>query len=445
MKLEIVIAPTAATAYDFASMEIVRSNGVSLGQLDVDFRALAALKAPEWAADLLVLATAVYGLDKLVGRSSARDAWTRSFMLKVPVAAPNQWRQQRADLTAALNFLTGDQWQLSFSKRETPVYRPKPGRRRRALARTPQSVCLLSGGLDSLIGAIDHLESNPGSNVLLVGHHDGQMPGPLDDQHSLLAAIRATYPNRTEALLVRVGHSGSSEEITLRSRSLVFIALGMFAASSVDRKLPLLVPENGTMSLNVPLTPSRRGSCSTRTTHPFFIELVGRVVAGLGGNGAIQNPLLFKTKGEAVSQCLNPDLLRTVAQDSVSCAKRGHRRTWKRRRANGCGRCMPCIYRRAALHTVDLDSEAYGRDVCKGEVNIDKRDEEAPNDLRACFSFLKRRHSTRELERLLITSGPLPPQHLQLHAQVVERAMDEIRNLLRDKGTHKIRKQAGVK
>ena len=105
---------------------------------------------------------------------------------------------------------------------------------------------------------------------------------------------------------------------------------------------------------------------------------------------------------------------------------------------------MPCIYRRAALHVIDLDGEPYGRDVCKGEVQIDNHDEEGPNDLRACFSFLKRRASTRALERILITSGPLDPKDLERHAQVVERAMEEIRTLIRDKGTKTIKKQAGV-
>ena len=167
-------------------------------------------------------------------------------------------------------------------------------------------------------------------------------------------------------------------------------------------------------------------------------------MSGLGGNGAIENPLLFKTKGQAVSQCLNLDLLRAIAQDTVSCAKRGHRRTWKRRKANGCGRCMPCIYRRAALHAIDLDREPYGRDVCKGEVKVDNRDEEGPNDLRACFSFLKRRASARDLERMMITSGPLASHSLPLHAQVVETAMEEIRTLIRDKGTKTIKRYAGV-
>ena len=201
VNIDIVIAAKAATPHDFAKVELVRSNGTTLGQLDVDFKALAALTAPDWAADLLLLATAVYGLDKLVGRSSAGDAWTRSFKLNVPVAAPKLWRQQEQHLTAALNFLTGDQWQLSFSKRKHPRHRPKRGRRQRALARTPQTVCLLSGGLDSLIGAIDHLESNVDHNVLLVGHHDGQMPGPMDDQCSLLECDphRVPEPNRGPA------------------------------------------------------------------------------------------------------------------------------------------------------------------------------------------------------------------------------------------------------
>lgn len=444
MNAVVVIDPSASTRYEFAKVDLVAANGDELGQLDIDFSALALLTAPDWAADLLVLSAAVYALDKLTARSWAPDGWTREFKLALPVAAPKLWRAQQERLVEALNFLTGDQWKLSFSKREHSLFRPRQRRRRRPLSIQPTVVCLLSGGLDSLIGAVDLLSGRPDDKLLLVGHHDGQMAGPLDDQTGLLQRLRTEYPDRTAPLLVRVGHSGTAEEITLRSRSLVFIALGTFAAAALGTDVPLVMPENGTISVNVPLTPSRRGSCSTRTTHPHFMQLMRTIVAGLGGGGHLDNPLQFKTKGEAVTQCLNPRFLSSVANASVSCAKRGHTSTWKRRTANGCGRCMPCIYRRAALHAAGLDTETYGLDICTGEVDVSSRSEQGPNDLRACFSFLKRSPSTREIERMLITSGPLEAAALREHAGVVERAMDEIRALLGDKATAAIKLHAGV-
>lgn len=444
MNAVVVIDPVASTRHEFAQVELVAGNGDDLGRLDIDFSALSVLTAPEWAADLLVLSAAVYALDKLVARSSASDAWTRDFKLAVPVAEPKLWQAQQEQLVEALCFLTGDQWKLSFLKRRHSLFRPRNRRRATALSVSPTVVCLLSGGLDSLVGAVDLLEGRPDDRLLLVGHHDGQIAGPLSDQNKLLKRLRVQYPGRSASLLVRVGHGGASSEITLRSRSLVFIALGTYAANALGCTVPLIMPENGTISVNVPLTPSRRGSCSTRTTHPHFMTLMRSIIARLGGGGHLENPLQFKTKGEAVTQCLNQPFLASVAHASVSCAKRGHTATWRRRTANGCGRCMPCIYRRAALHAAGLDTETYGLDVCLGEVDVANRSEQGPNDLRACFSFLRTGPSTRQIERMLITSGPLEVETLRKYAGVVERAMAEIRKLITDKARKSVKRHAGL-
>src|SRR5690606_23096162 len=101
--------------------------------------------------------------------------------------------------------------------------------------------------LDSLVGVIDWLESNDDGKILLVGHHDGDMAGPFADQRALLAELTSAYPRRISSALIRVGHTNESTdqtEITLRGRSLIFVALGLFAASTLGEETPLLIPEN---------------------------------------------------------------------------------------------------------------------------------------------------------------------------------------------------------
>lgn len=105
---------------------------------------------------------------------------------------------------------------------------------------------------------------------------------------------------------------------------------------------------------------------------------------------------------------------------------------------------MPCIYRRAALHLIGMDSEVYGNDICAGEVDVCDPDSDAADDLRACLSFLRRNHSVEAIAKMLLASGSLPPTEAMQHALTVARAMDEIRQLFRDKGTAAIRKLAGV-
>lgn len=449
MSFRVEIAQTGRTREGFAPVNLLRDDGTRLCQLDIQYSKLATLPRPNpRATDFLLLAAAVYSLDKLVLRKDAGDCWTRTYSLVLPVSDVGAWHAVKGELDNCLSFLTGDLWDVNFEAQTSslvrPIYRRRRSRSSTLQRPTGDTVCLFSGGLDSLIGAIDWLQSNNGQRLLLVGHHDAQMAGPHSDQKQLLERIGPEYPGRIRSTFVRIGHSNEAvdeAEITLRGRSLIFIALGIFAASALGPNIPLLIPENGTIALNVPLSPSRRGSCSTRTAHPFYLSMLGRVLTGIGLTNTIINPLEAKTKGEAVSQCLNLQLLEATAPLSVSCAKRGHKRHWTHRNAKACGRCMPCIYRRAALHTINLDDELYGDDICGGEIDIYENAEKA-NDLRACLAFLKRNVSISEMSMLLMANGSLDAVRLPSYAAMVQRTMDEIRVLLREKATPDILRMA---
>jgi hypothetical protein len=451
MSIRVEIQQSGRTREGFAPVNLLRDDGTRLCQLDIQYSKLAILPRPTpRAIDFLLLAASVYSLDKLVLRKDAGDCWTRDFSLVLPVSDVGAWNAVKDELDRCLSFLTGDLWDVTFVAQSSSLIRPIYKRRRLRSSSLPRptgaTVCLFSGGLDSLIGAIDWLQRNNNQKLLLVGHHDGQMAGPLSDQKQLLERIGPVYPGRIRSILVRVGHSNETvdeTEITLRGRSLIFIALGIFAASSLGPDIPLLIPENGTIALNAPLSPSRRGSCSTRTAHPHYLSSLSRVLNTLGLTNTISNPLEAKTKGEAVAECLHSELLEAAIPFSVSCAKRGHKKNFTHRDAKACGRCMPCIYRRAALHAVDRDREQYGDDFCIGEVDILDNGEKA-NDLRACLAFLRRNVSTSEISALLMANGSLDPSRLPSFAAMVQRTMDEIRTLLRDKAIPDIQRQAGV-
>lgn len=424
-------------------------DGTRLCAFDIQYSLLRALHNPSpIALDFLVLASAVYALDKTIVRETAGDLWTRDISLSMPVSDPVRWSAAASELTEAITFLTGDRWRFAFLPLSAPVVFPRRGlRRTRRRLVIPMAaintVCLFSGGLDSLVGAIDQLQGQEASKLLLVGHHDGDMAGPFADQRALIEPLRAAYPQRLRPIFVRVGLKPSGEEITLRSRSLLFIALGMYGASTIGHETPLLIPENGTIALNFPLTPSRRGSCSTRTAHPYYLEVLGRALRRVGFANGLTNPLAGKTKGEVVRDCANPDLLARLAPLTVSCAKRSRRGHWKRTTARSCGQCMPCIYRRAALHLVGRDEEVYGNNVCVGEVDV-TGDDDGGRDFRACLSLLRRNPSFQEIAHTLMASGPLDISRLMDYSSLVQRAMDEIRNLLRAKGTAPIQRAAGM-
>lgn len=399
------------------------------------------------ALDLLVTAGLCYVIDKVIPRSQAEDNWTREIEVTFPVSTPELWEKVTQDLETALGFLTGDVWKISFRKSEVALFRlPLARKRRRRRLLIPRmgpatTVCLFSGGLDSLIGAIDLLSNDEKEKVLLVGHYD--TAGPASQQKNLFASIGREYLRRADLLQTRVSHTPDAAlELTLRSRSLVFMALGIYAARSFGKDVSVYAPENGLIAINIPLTPSRSGSCSTRTMHPYFLAKLESALGGSGIANRIINPLQFKTKGECVAECRNEPLLRSLVETSVSCSHGTRRQHWVRKQANNCGYCVPCMIRRAALHRVGLDDGLkYGIDVCAGELSIDDEGESA-NDLRAVLDFLRGGKTAVEIAREVRVIAPLADA--AAHTSTVVRGFEEIRALINDKAIPSIRRAAGI-
>jgi hypothetical protein len=427
----------------FAAVQIILPGRNGSCRLRVDFGPFAHLGKPNCPEllDILLLACIVYALDRRILRSSADDNWTRSFSFTLPVDKPGAWKGIKATVDQCLSFLTGDEWDISYKRRTVDLFNVQRDNTMESLWEVGV-VSLFSGGLDSLVGVIDWLEQNPKYSIVLVGHHDPRISGPYSDQNRVFNILESKYPARLNPVFTSAG-ADSGEETSLRSRSFLFIALGLYAAHQYSDTIPLLIPENGTMALNIPLTPSRVGSCSTRTVHPYYLSLVREMAIRLGINNPIINPLELKTKGECLSECLNQEALKLAIPYSASCAKRGHKSSWIRRSAKQCGGCIPCIYRRAALHKIGLDTEIYGRDFCRGEVKIQSTLKHA-DDLRAYLTFLQENYSNVELGKLLLLNGRLELPQLDVYANVIQRASNEVRELLSDKATKEIKRQAGL-
>ena len=277
----------------------------------------------EVGIDLLVLASHVHAADTRISRAEqSQDSWTREIRLVVPVSDPTLWTRAITTLTKALNFLTGDRWTIGFRARP-PRFATIVKEAPRSLIALPfDAVSLFSGGLDSLIGAIDLLQS--GSTPLLVSHF-GEGANS-DAQGKLFAALRKHY-DKSSFERLRVGMTfedglidGVGSENSTRGRSFLFFALGVFAGTGLGKAFTLRVPENGLIALNVPLDPLRLGSNSTRTTHPYYMARWNELLVELGINGHIENRYWDKTKGEMASNCENKVLLRQLAPESLSCS-----------------------------------------------------------------------------------------------------------------------------
>ena len=391
----------------------------------------------ELGVDVLVLAAHVHAADTRISRTSeSQDGWTREIRLIVPVSNPDRWNVASTTFMRLLNFLTGDRWTLAFRARPrefSAVARQQPAR----LARPAfNDLALFSGGLDSLIGAIDALEL--GRSPLFVSH--AGEGATSDAQSPIFSALKDHYSGRAfDRLRLWMNFpkgfiDGSNSDDTTRSRSFLFFALGAFAGSGLDGPVILKVPENGLIAVNVPLDPLRLGALSTRTTHPFYIARWNEALTILGVNVQIQNPYWDKTKGEMVRGCTNGSLLRRLTPTSLSCSSPVKDR-WRGIGIQHCGYCVPCLIRRAALLvglSPNKDPTTYTVDTLKGRVLNTNRSEGV--QIRSMQLAIERLRARPALSSILIhKSGPLfdeSPAHKAELAEVYRRGLEEVGTLL---------------
>lgn len=399
---------------------ITRGDISTIGSPVVDKIRRLGVRVSPVAMDFLTIALAVTAADTFVKRENAADGWTREIVLKVPLSEPAPWIKVKEKLEKALHFLSGDIWQLEITEggMESPEpYIQKNGRRLTEL-RGLDCVSLFSGGLDSAIGVIDLLKNN--RKPLLVSH---SYKGDKKRQEAIVHHLTGGFSRFSVS--AHPLSRGRGTDISMRTRSINFLAFAAVGGTAVKAanglpSIDLFVPENGFISLNAPLTSRRIGSLSTRTTHPYFLSLVQEIFDSVGIDLKIINPYQFLTKGEMVVECKDQDLLRKVIDQTVSCSH------WKRMNKQ-CGRCVPCLIRRASLYKGKfVEAEEYQVNSLNSILNsTDGRD-----DLLAIASAIAQ-HGKRPIGPWIMDSGPLPHQGFSQFKSVFERGLKEVEDFLR--------------
>jgi len=308
------------------------------------------------------IAGAVFAVDRSAPRRSGGSNWNqREIDLLVPVFNVARWEAVASELGQLFGFLTGDRWKLSFVKASCVVEQVAPH------DQAAQRVVLLSGGADSAIGALFSRRqlSSDQSHTLVshVGlknlapiqrHVANQIERLLPDAHQTHLQI-SFRRHRAQPNGIRFRNEPSS-----RSRSALFLAFGLAVASLDD--VPLGIPENGFASLNPPLGPERRGSLSTRTTHPFFLSELRRILADADAHADIVNPLENMTKGEMfkmAAESIGADEAAVYLSSTHSCGLTGQR-ALHISPARQCGVCFGCVVRRSSFLAAGLtDSTDY--------------------------------------------------------------------------------------
>ncbi|MFI8985901.1 7-cyano-7-deazaguanine synthase [Streptomyces antimycoticus] len=317
---------------------------------------------PDWAEDLFRVARAAFIADKYVRRTGVRDRWTRRISLAVPVTEHERWESAavRTHLTALLQVLTGDLWNVDF--------RPLTGHYVEDVLVSPDEpraseVALFSGGLDSLSWAATRSRADDSRPLLLVMFRE---IGLLRLQKRVYKAVERLVGARPVLLLpmsqTPAGDgSGARLETSSRTRGLLYAA-GAIRAATAHGVRTVHIPENGQLALNPPLTPARSAACSTRSVHPRTLGSLNALLTAVSDTEStvqVVNPLAQLTKGEVCKAGRDTGLTPSDLESTLSCGKPPTRRSGGPPIAN-CGVCFPCLVRRSGLlHANGSDGTRY--------------------------------------------------------------------------------------
>jgi len=305
---------------------------------------------PPRIQDLLEIAAYVFCADRYADRGD-RDRleyhrWSREFEYFIRVRDAKFWNSKAALalLRESLVWITGDRdhrftFQGGHSTSKVDMlneeeFVPKE--------QGEPKVVLFSGGLDSLAGVVDLLESTT-DPIWLVSHRSAN-PGTTRTQEALYAALtrETRYSNRLNYRKLQCSlHKYRAPEESQRTRAFLYCSMGLAMATALDRS-EFSIFENGVTALNFAKRADMINARASRTTHPKTVRLLQRLFSlATGQDFRIETPFAFKTKTDVIQvlkQRRELDLMNT----SCSCS-----RTFKEiGPATHCGECPQCIDRR---------------------------------------------------------------------------------------------------
>ena len=381
--------------------------------------------------DAIIFGMMVYIADMKISRKKqSQDSWTREFKLTIPVFDV-RWASYTETFEKMLRFLTGDIWRIKFADRKISLADNTKSEERTDKYR---QASLFSGGMDSLIAAINHMEQ--GQATLLVSHAGESRV--RNWQKNLLDVLDKRYehiPHENAYLWTSLSDiilPEADKDMNQRSRSFLFITIAILAMSGTRCCTELQMPENGLIALNVPLDCLRLGSHSTRTTHPYYLKLWNEVVAEIF-NFTIINPYWNKTKGEMATECLNKALLKEIVAKSFSCSSvnSANIRTGL---SQHCGHCLPCIIRRAAIHRAFPKSDPSRYMDSEVSKLINNRETKGEQIRSFQYAIEKVKKNTNAKTLMIHKSGPLEDddEYLSELAEVYFRGLMEVEQWICD-------------
>lgn len=340
------------------------------------FRRIVGCHFPERIKDLLEIASYIYAADRMIDRG-ASDAleyqrWSRKFNFIIKVRDYSFWRKPEVQkaLSEALTFVSGDYsfiftfqsggkdtGQTVLTDAEGFTFEKKPNAK----------ICLFSGGLDSLSGALKLLSE--GNDLILISHRSNN-PGVSNIQEGIKNRIAADYPGRVQFFPFHCNLTGArAVEETQRTRIFLYTSIA-FSLMSLSSDNTIHVFENGITSINFSKRQDAMNARASRTTHPQTLGLLQNFYA-LVADGAvtIAHPFLMSTKSD-VLEVIKTNGKESYINSTLTCTKT-FQKFKNNSNASHCGRCSQCVDRRLAAYATGLEEfdALYDTDIAKDEID----------------------------------------------------------------------------
>lgn len=390
--------------------------------------------------DLLLIGISVFCADKRVLRGKFKDSWTRYMEINIPVIEIAKWNSVKNEMEKMLGFLSGDIWKIEFRKSNIKLRtNEKKDNDKKLQIHNFDAVSLFSGGLDSFCGALKLMED--GTKTCFVGFREYNSVSQR--QKDLFDAIDKYYAHVGKKLslfyvtpkppLDKDSNTINMKiENTSRSRSLLFLSGAISIASMIGKHTPVYIPENGFIGINVPLTDSRSGSCSTRTTHVYFIKMLNNVLGKVEITNKVKNFYAFSTKGEIVKEHKDNPIFKEYASETISCSHPCLSRYSGYRTPLNCGYCYPCLIRKASLNTIGHANNEYNPKykLSKSFIEEFNKVNGKSSDLKAVLlslkNYLNHKEDENYIRHILLKHGQLSLDELNKYEHVYRNTMEEL-------------------
>lgn len=335
---------------------------------------------PPRIKDFLEIASYVYAADRMTKRGLPTQveyhSWSRKFHFFIKIRDFEFWNRKlvvenlvkfltfvSGDLTYDFNFIKGgkDVGQTNLFDNADISIDIKPN----------SAIALFSGGLDSLAGALELLNST-NQDLILVSHYSNNF-AIKKIQQDIFNLLDKDFPGRLQHFkFVCSLHGERAAEETQRTRIFLYTAIA-FSLMSLAGEKSIHVFENGVTSLNVPKRQDMMNARSSRTTHPKTIYLLKELLSTISGTPIdVKHPFFFQTKTDIFEKIKNYGKLNYI-NSTITCTKTFNV-SKKESPSIHCGECSQCIDRRFASFASDLEDfdAIYDTDILTDGMKTDE-------------------------------------------------------------------------